>query len=239
MITASHNPAIDNGAKLVDPRGEMLEASWEQHASLLANAETTSDLLKALTSLVSELKIDMSKSSRVVFGRDTRPSGEKLVKALQAGLEAMGCDEPKDMGITTTPCLHYMVKGSNLKQEAQIRYGAPSEQGYVQKLATAFTKLMVSPRALPDAGPLLTDIAERKGEGIATRSGLRQRCRRRRSSQTLASHLGHLANSGHWNQHGRRIRPQPLLRGRLRQDQPKTTAGRTRNLEKGTARLLA
>jgi phosphoacetylglucosamine mutase len=144
MITASHNPAIDNGAKLVDPRGEMLEASWEQHASLLANAETTSDLLKAITGLIPELKIDMSKPSRVVFGRDTRPSGEKLVKALQAGLEAMGCDEPKDMGITTTPCLHYMVKGSNLKQEAQIKYGAPSEQGYVQKLATAFTKLMVS-----------------------------------------------------------------------------------------------
>lgn len=144
MITASHNPAIDNGAKLVDPRGEMLEASWEQHATALANAETTSELIKEVTRLIPELKIDMTKPSRVVFGRDTRPSGEALVKALQAGLEAMGCDEPLDMGISTTPCLHYMVKGANMKQEAQIKYGAPSEQGYVQKLATAFTKLMVS-----------------------------------------------------------------------------------------------
>jgi phosphoacetylglucosamine mutase len=149
MITASHNPAIDNGAKLVDPRGEMLEASWEQHATALANAETTSELIKEVTRLIPELKIDMAKPSRVVFGRDTRPSGEALVKALQAGLEAIGCDEPQDMGITTTPCLHYMVKGANMKQEAQIKYGAPSEQGYVQKLATAFTKLMVSALSFP------------------------------------------------------------------------------------------
>ncbi|KAJ9119740.1 hypothetical protein QFC22_003450 [Naganishia vaughanmartiniae] len=144
MITASHNPAIDNGAKLVDPRGEMLDSSWEQHATLLANAETTSELLKVLTGLIPELKIDLTKPSRVVFARDTRPSGEALVQALKAGLEAMGCDAPLDMGITTTPCLHYMVKGSNLKPEAQIKYGVPSEQGYMQKLATAFTKLMVS-----------------------------------------------------------------------------------------------
>ncbi|KAJ9097221.1 hypothetical protein QFC21_004890 [Naganishia friedmannii] len=160
MITASHNPAIDNGAKLVDPRGEMLDASWEQHATLLANAETTSELLKVLTGLIPELKIDWTKPSRVVFGRDTRPSGEALVKALKAGLEAMGCHAPLDMGITTTPCLHYMVKGSNLKQEAQIKYGVPSEQGYVQKLATAFTKLM---KGKSPASPLIVDCANGVG----------------------------------------------------------------------------
>lgn len=39
MITASHNAEPDNGVKLVDPHGEMLEASWEVIATRLANAK--------------------------------------------------------------------------------------------------------------------------------------------------------------------------------------------------------
>ena len=39
MITASHNPAPDNGVKLVDPAGEMLEQAWEAIATQIANAE--------------------------------------------------------------------------------------------------------------------------------------------------------------------------------------------------------
>jgi len=38
MITASHNPEEDNGVKLVDPLGEMLEMKWEKYATTLANA---------------------------------------------------------------------------------------------------------------------------------------------------------------------------------------------------------
>lgn len=37
MITASHNLEPDNGVKLVDPDGEMLEEEWEAHATKLAN----------------------------------------------------------------------------------------------------------------------------------------------------------------------------------------------------------
>lgn len=39
MITASHNDEPDNGVKLVDPHGEMLEASWEVIATELANVK--------------------------------------------------------------------------------------------------------------------------------------------------------------------------------------------------------
>lgn len=39
MITASHNPEDDNGVKLVDPDGEMLEEKWEAVATKLANVE--------------------------------------------------------------------------------------------------------------------------------------------------------------------------------------------------------
>jgi phosphomannomutase len=38
MITASHNPEPDNGVKLVDPHGEMLQQNWEELATRLANA---------------------------------------------------------------------------------------------------------------------------------------------------------------------------------------------------------
>ena len=39
MITASHNDEPDNGVKLVDPHGEMLQASWEGIATKLANVK--------------------------------------------------------------------------------------------------------------------------------------------------------------------------------------------------------
>jgi phosphoacetylglucosamine mutase len=39
MITASHNPEEDNGLKLIDPKGEMLEASWESIATTVANVK--------------------------------------------------------------------------------------------------------------------------------------------------------------------------------------------------------
>ncbi len=39
MVTASHNPEEDNGVKLVDPMGEMMEQRWEPIATRIANAE--------------------------------------------------------------------------------------------------------------------------------------------------------------------------------------------------------
>lgn len=39
MITASHNPEHDNGVKLIDPHGEMLDQSWEVYANNLSSLE--------------------------------------------------------------------------------------------------------------------------------------------------------------------------------------------------------
>ena len=38
MVTASHNPVQDNGIKLIDADGGMLDQAWEVHATALANA---------------------------------------------------------------------------------------------------------------------------------------------------------------------------------------------------------
>jgi phosphoacetylglucosamine mutase len=136
----------DNGAKLIDPRGEMLDPSWEVYASTVANAETASDLVQAIADLVSAQKIDLSKPSSVICGRDTRPSGNELNEALQLGVQAMGGEHAElvDLGIVTTPCVHYAVKARNLDGDERKAYGEPTLDGYLSKMAIAFNQLMVS-----------------------------------------------------------------------------------------------
>lgn len=127
--------------KIVDPRGEMLEGPWEAHATSLANAQTTADFIQGLESLIQTTKIDLTKFSRVVYAYDTRPSGPALVSALQDGLSAIGA-ESRNAGITTTPILHYLVRSINTKGTEQS-YGLDSEEGYFDKLSTAYKKLVV------------------------------------------------------------------------------------------------
>ena len=136
MITASHNPPEDNGVKLVDPMGEMLEGSWETHATTLANASSDQALAEAFAKLESDLSIDPQAKARAVFARDTRESGPHLVSALIAGFEAAGV-EYTDYKLLTTPQLHYITRCLNTKG-TPFDYGKPTEQGYYEKTAKAF-----------------------------------------------------------------------------------------------------
>ncbi|CAH0554621.1 unnamed protein product [Brassicogethes aeneus] len=136
MITASHNPEPDNGVKLVDPMGEMLEQSWEEWATKIANVPD--DQLESVVSeIVKEFKIDnMNERFEVYIGKDTRPSSPSLAEAAAHGVRAIG-GKPMDFGIVTTPQLHYFVRCRNSRNE----YGQPNEVGYYTKLCTAFKKL--------------------------------------------------------------------------------------------------
>ncbi|KXN90072.1 Phosphoacetylglucosamine mutase [Leucoagaricus sp. SymC.cos] len=158
MITASHNPEQDNGVKLVDPRGEMLEASWETHASTLANARNSAELINAIQHIIDTVNIDTSRPSLVIYGRDTRPSGEALVTALRDGLAAV-CAEGRDAGITTTPILHYLVRATNSSD-----FGEPTETGYFTKMTDAFKKLVAG---RPKITPLIVDCANGVGSHVA------------------------------------------------------------------------
>ncbi|KAK9765865.1 hypothetical protein K7432_005477 [Basidiobolus ranarum] len=158
MITASHNPEPDNGVKIVDPLGEMLEQSWEAYATKLANASTDEELVKELESIVSVAKIDLSKPARIVFARDTRPSGPALVSSLIDGLKASDA-EFIDHQIKTTPQLHYVVRCLNTSGTPEA-YGEPTEEGYYNKLAVAFKKLTQGKQKL---SPLFVDCANGVG----------------------------------------------------------------------------
>jgi len=71
MLTASHNPVQDNGVKLVDPLGEMLEMTWEGYATRLANAEDN-NLPGVIAEITKEAAIDMANEACVFIGMDTR-----------------------------------------------------------------------------------------------------------------------------------------------------------------------
>jgi len=136
MITASHNPAPDNGIKLVDPKGEMLEQAWESEASALANC-ADSELAGEVERLVTKFSLPTQVAGLVVVGRDTRQSSPALSQAVIRGVEVVG-GVVQDIGVVTTPQLHYMVVALNTKGG----YGEPSLPGYYSKITGAFKKFL-------------------------------------------------------------------------------------------------
>uniref|UniRef100_A0A0E0LI64 Phosphoacetylglucosamine mutase n=1 Tax=Oryza punctata TaxID=4537 RepID=A0A0E0LI64_ORYPU len=115
VITASHNPVRDNGVKIVDADGGMLSQDWEPFADALANAPTPDDLLQIVLQFAKdeEIKLGGSHSAQVLLARDTRPTGEYLLDAAVKGVNAMIGAVAVDMGILTTPQLHWMVRSSS------------------------------------------------------------------------------------------------------------------------------
>jgi phosphoacetylglucosamine mutase len=152
----------DNGVKLVDPRGEMLEASWEGYATLLANALTPEALQDSLTNIITSAKIDLKQPCLVIYGHDTRPSCPSLVQALEDGLNCFTKDnggKTVNAGLVTTPQLHYLVRAINT-QGTEEAFGEPTEAGYYDKLAKAYLSLT---KGKPRLSTLTVDCANGVG----------------------------------------------------------------------------
>ncbi|CAG9569248.1 unnamed protein product [Danaus chrysippus] len=134
MITASHNLEPDNGVKLIDPDGEMLEQSWEDIATRMANV-SDNDLESITGQIIKEVNADMSLKASVYIGMDTRYTSPRLAAAAANGVIALK-GTPKEFGIVTTPILHFCVKCRN-----DNTYGVPTEEGYYEKIVGSFKRI--------------------------------------------------------------------------------------------------
>ncbi|GFZ00885.1 phosphoglucosamine mutase-like protein [Actinidia rufa] len=121
MITASHNKISDNGVKIADPSGGMLSQDWEPFADALADAPDSQHLLQLVDDFVKKENIPLEgvQSAEISLGRDTRPTGAVAV----------------DMGILTTPQLHWMVRARNKSMKA-------TELEYFEQLSNSFRCLI-------------------------------------------------------------------------------------------------
>ncbi|GER31490.1 phosphoglucosamine mutase, partial [Striga asiatica] len=139
MITTSHNTVTDNGIKGADPSGGMLTQQWEPFAddvadSIFANATDPLALIQLLDDFVKKetIKLEGAPAAEVFLGRDTRPSGMFLVEAAKQGIKSIIGVPVSDIGVVTTPQLHWMVRAKNKGMEAH-------EKNYYDQLLTSFS----------------------------------------------------------------------------------------------------
>ncbi|KAK9094522.1 hypothetical protein Scep_025991 [Stephania cephalantha] len=137
MITASHNQVSDNGVKIVDPSGGMLTQEWEPFADALVNAVDAEELVRLVIAFQEKEKIAFARtqSAGILLGRDTRPSGDFLLEAAKQGINSIVGAVASDMGILTTPQLHWMVQMRNKGKMA-------SESDYYEQLSSSFRCLL-------------------------------------------------------------------------------------------------
>uniref|UniRef100_A0A803L5U1 Phosphoacetylglucosamine mutase n=1 Tax=Chenopodium quinoa TaxID=63459 RepID=A0A803L5U1_CHEQI len=137
MITASHNKVSDNGVKIADPNGGMLSQNWEPFADSLANAADPLQLLQLIEEFVRKenISFDNAYSAEILLGRDTRPSGESLLEAAKQGISSITGAIYHDMGILTTPQLHWMVRARNMGMNS-------TEQDYFEQLSHSYRCLV-------------------------------------------------------------------------------------------------
>ncbi|KAJ1282009.1 hypothetical protein BS78_03G017200 [Paspalum vaginatum] len=137
VITASHNPVGDNGVKIADPDGGMMAQHWEPFADALANAPDPDALLHLVLQFVKDENIPLGgqDTAQVLLGRDTRPTGGYLLDAALQGVNAIVGAHAINMGILTTPQLHWMVRSKNKGIKA-------SESDYFTQLIDSFRRML-------------------------------------------------------------------------------------------------
>ncbi|KAI5171618.1 phosphoacetylglucosamine mutase [Nematocida sp. LUAm3] len=103
VLTASHNPVGDNGIKYVDYTGNMFDEEWEEISDRIINCPN-----KDFASAISRYSL---KKSAVYMSRDTRESGKEMIeKCKQAAKALQGEHALMDLGVTSTPQMHFLIR---------------------------------------------------------------------------------------------------------------------------------
>jgi len=142
MVTASHNPESDNGVKLIDPNGQMLDSSWESYAETFINAQLE-EIPAFLAQLCTDFQLDIEKLDcnhpRVFLGRDTRMHSKHYSDLVREGIELIN-GWTLDLGQLTTPIIHYLVLKTN--EEGLREKDWFEEDGYFNCLGSGYVELI-------------------------------------------------------------------------------------------------
>lgn len=133
MITASHNPPEDNGVKVCTGSGEMVSETWEKRLESMCRAPDAQKAADVLADAFAAHGTEAAAPLRVMVGRDTRTSGEKLAGLAVKGIEAAGA-RAMSVGTVTTPQLHWLVQKGNAGEGSFV-------EDYHAALASAYVRL--------------------------------------------------------------------------------------------------
>lgn len=110
MITASHNKYIDNGVKIVDRKGNMINKDYEIILEKYINNEF--EIIKIN---------DYFSPKKIFIGYDTRESYFEIQNQIVKGIRSV-TDNVKivDLGFVTTPQHHFLVKYNDENPDSYI-----------------------------------------------------------------------------------------------------------------------
>ena len=113
MITASHNHYMDNGIKMIDYNGEILDSKWEEYANILVNIKTYDEFIGKINKMIPKKS---NSQPEVLIGMDNRQHSYELSSIACIGALCLS-SIIININELTTPIIHYLVFIKNYKNK--------------------------------------------------------------------------------------------------------------------------
>eukprot|EP00796_Vickermania_ingenoplastis_P010131 gene10131-7090_t len=141
MITASHNPHEDNGFKIIDYNGGMLDSSWEHWCTQAVNSVSGEHFVKVVQQCChTELRLEVDQlvyeGLHVIIGTDTRATGRTIADAATDILHHLNISSTLFEHVST-PQLHDIIVQRNTTGSRDV-----SPDAFEKKLLLNFDQMM-------------------------------------------------------------------------------------------------